>query len=64
MPPEMRLIYASLKRSENRDIQRHADEKSIMSMFFTKHFFKYANKTAIEFRFNFSSYYRHAVLRR
>ncbi|MGC0947138.1 hypothetical protein WKH55_22195 [Pantoea agglomerans] len=49
MPPEMRLIYASLKRSENRDIQRHADEKSIMSMFFTKHFFKYANKTAIEF---------------
>ncbi|WP_152548276.1 hypothetical protein [Pantoea ananatis] len=50
MPPEMRLIYASLKRSENRDIQRHADEKSIMSMFFTKHFFKYANKTAIEFQ--------------
>ncbi|MEI7142827.1 hypothetical protein WCT98_07485 [Pectobacterium brasiliense] len=49
MPPEMRLMYASMKRSENRDIQRNSEEKSILSQFFTKQYFKYANKTAVEF---------------
>lgn len=49
MPPEMRLMYASLKRSENRDIQRHSEEKSIFGQLFTKQYFKYASKTALEF---------------
>ncbi|WP_038910345.1 hypothetical protein [Dickeya dadantii] len=48
MPPEMRLIYASLKRSENRDIQRQSEEKSIFDQFITRQHFKYASKTAIE----------------
>ncbi|WP_446027588.1 hypothetical protein [Lelliottia amnigena] len=48
MPPEMRLIYASLKRSENRDIQRKSEKKSIFDQFITKQHFKYASKTAIE----------------
>ncbi|MFV8801830.1 hypothetical protein ACNSO8_24940 [Yersinia sp. LJYL362] len=48
MPPEMRLIYASLKRSENRDIQRQSEEKSIFGQFITQQHFKYASKTAIE----------------
>ncbi|WP_286871019.1 hypothetical protein [Pantoea sp. UBA5035] len=49
MTPEMRLMYASLKRSENREIQRHSEEHSIFGQFFTKQHFKYANKTAVEF---------------
>ncbi|MGY4816487.1 hypothetical protein ACVNP3_11185 [Pseudomonas chlororaphis subsp. piscium] len=49
MPPEMRLIYASLKRSESRDIQRHSESSSIFSQIFTTQHFKYANKTAVEF---------------
>lgn len=50
MPPDMRLVYASLKRSENRDVRRHSDEKSFFSQLFTPQYFKYANKTAIEIR--------------
>lgn len=50
MPPDMRLTYASLKRSENRDIQRSSNEKSFFRQFFTAQHFKYANKTAIEIR--------------
>ncbi|WP_210483502.1 hypothetical protein [Pantoea ananatis] len=49
MTPEMRLMYASLKRSENREIQRHSEEHSIFGQFVTKQYFKYANKTAVEF---------------
>lgn len=49
MTPEMRLMYASLKRCENREIQRHSDEHSIFGQFVTKQHFKYANKTAVEF---------------
>ncbi|MBX9756912.1 MAG: hypothetical protein K2X80_19300 [Pseudomonadaceae bacterium] len=49
MSPEMRLTFASLKRSESRDIQRHSEESSIFSQFVTKQHFKYANKTAVEF---------------
>lgn len=50
MPPDMRLIYASLKRSENRDIHRHSDQNSFFSQLFTAQHFKYASKTAIEIR--------------
>ncbi|MDT4881504.1 hypothetical protein FQZ97_1173710 [compost metagenome] len=50
MPPDMRLIYASLKRSESRDIQRNSDEKSFFRQLFTPQHFKYANKTAVEIR--------------
>ncbi|ENZ7196984.1 TPA: hypothetical protein QIW90_002764 [Klebsiella variicola] len=49
MSPEMRLMYASLKRSENREIQRHSEAHSIFGLFVTKQHFKYANKTAVEF---------------
>lgn len=49
MPPEMRLTFSSLKRSESRDIQRHAEEQSIFHQLVTKQHFKYANKTAVEF---------------
>ncbi|EKN3504061.1 hypothetical protein ACSILG_000197 [Yersinia enterocolitica] len=49
MSPEMRLIYSSRKRSENREIQRNSEAKSIFSQFVTKQYFKYANKTAVEF---------------
>ncbi|GDJ38828.1 hypothetical protein [Escherichia coli] len=49
MTPEMRLMYASLKRSEDREIQRHSEEHSIFGQFVTKQYFKYANKTAVEF---------------
>ncbi|RZO09386.1 hypothetical protein EKG40_07980 [Pseudomonas moorei] len=49
MPPEMRLTFYSLKRNENRDIQRHSEKSSIFSQFVTKQHFKYAHKTAVEF---------------
>lgn len=49
MTPEMRLTLSSLKRNENRDIERHAGRESIFSQIFTTQHFKYANKTAVEF---------------
>jgi hypothetical protein len=49
MPPEMRLTFYSLKRNQNRDIQRRAEEYSVFGQFVTKQHFKYANKTAVEF---------------
>lgn len=50
MSPDMRLIYASLKRSESRDIHRRSDQNSFFSQMFTTQHFKYASKTAIEIR--------------
>ena len=49
MPPEMRLTFYSLKRNENRDIQRYSEKSSIFSQLVTKQHFKYAHKTAVEF---------------
>ncbi len=49
MPPEMRLLYSSLRRKENRDIQLRADERSVFHQFVTRQHFKYAHKTAVEF---------------
>lgn len=48
MTPEMRLTLSSLKRSENRAIHRHSQEKSIFLQICTKQQFKYAHKTAVE----------------
>lgn len=50
MTPEMRLTFSSLKRRENRAIQRSSREKSVFAQMFATQHFKYANKTAVEFR--------------
>jgi hypothetical protein len=49
MTPEMRLTLSSLKRGENRAIQRSSRENSVFAQIFSTQHFKYANKTAIEF---------------
>jgi hypothetical protein len=49
MTPEMQLTLSSLKRNENREIHRHGREKSFFAQLFTPQYFKYANKTAVEF---------------
>jgi hypothetical protein len=49
MTPEMQLTLSSLKRAENRAIIRHGREKSFFAQLFTQQYFKYANKTAVEF---------------
>jgi hypothetical protein len=49
MTPEMQLTLSSLKRNENRDIHRHGRENSFFAQLFTAQYFKYANKTAVEF---------------
>jgi hypothetical protein len=49
MTPEMRLTLSSLRRQENRAIQRSSHENSVLAQLFTTQHFKYANKTAIEF---------------
>lgn len=49
MTPEMWLTLSSLKRGENRAIQRSSQENSVLARIFTKQHFKYANKTAVEF---------------
>lgn len=49
MTPEMRLTLSSLKRGENRAIQRRSRENSVFAQICTTQHFKYANKTAIEF---------------
>lgn len=49
MTPEMRLTLSSLKRGENRAIQRSARENSVFAQIFPTQHFKYANKTAVEF---------------
>lgn len=49
MTPEMRLTLSCLKRNENREIIRHGREKSFFAQFVTPQYFKYANKTAVEF---------------
>lgn len=49
MTPEMRLMLSSLKRGENRAIQRSSRENSVFAQICTTQHFKYANKTALEF---------------
>lgn len=49
MTPEMRLTLSSLKRRENREIQRSSRGNSVLAQIFTTQHFKYANKTAVEF---------------
>jgi hypothetical protein len=49
MTPEMRLTLSSLKRQENRTIQRSSQQNSVFAQLFAAKHFKYANKTAIEF---------------
>jgi hypothetical protein len=49
MTPDMRLAIAGLRRRENRDINRHAREKSIFMKIFKAEHFKYSTKTAVEF---------------
>jgi hypothetical protein len=49
MSPEMRLALSSVKRRENRDIDRHSRELSIFSQFVATQHFKYATNTAVEF---------------
>lgn len=49
MTPEMRLTLSSLKRRENREIQRSSRQNSVLAQIFTAQHFKYANKTAVEF---------------
>lgn len=49
MTPEMRLTLSSLRRQENRTIQRSSQEDSVLAQLFAAKHFKYANKTAIEF---------------
>lgn len=49
MTPEMRLTLSSLKRGENRAIQRSSRENSVFAQICTTQHFKYANKTAVEF---------------
>jgi hypothetical protein len=48
MTPAMRLVHASFKRGENRDIQRGARERSVFRHIATELHFKYATRTIIE----------------
>jgi len=48
MTPEMRLTLSSLKRRQNRDLNRRSQERSIFSIVCTSYHFKYANRTALE----------------
>lgn len=48
MTPEMRLTLSGLRRSERRDIERHAGKNSLLSQLFTTQHFKYSNRTSIE----------------
>jgi len=49
MTPEMRLTLSSLKRGENRAIQRSSRKNSVFAQICATQHFKYANKTAVEF---------------
>ena len=50
MTPEMRLVYAGVKRTEQREIQRGARAGSIFAQLATTQHFKYSNRTAVEMR--------------
>jgi len=49
MTTEMRLAFRSLRRGENREIQRRSQGASFFANLFKAQHFKYANRTAIEF---------------
>lgn len=48
MTPAMRLAHASFKRTEDRDIQRGASERSVLRHLTTEFHLKYANRTTVE----------------
>lgn len=50
MSPAMRIAYAHVRRTENRQINRTANEKSVIAQLFTTHHFKYSNRAAVEFQ--------------
>src|SRR5690606_31049713 len=49
MTPDMRLTLSALKRTESRDIERHAKMGSILRQFVLTSHFKYAKTAAMEF---------------
>lgn len=48
MTSEMRLVLASIRRTTNRQVTRHAEEQSIFAKIFKAQHFKYANRTSVE----------------
>ena len=47
MTPEMRLMFASVKRAEQRDILRRSEEQSVLAQIFRPRRVKYATRVAI-----------------
>jgi len=50
MTPKMRLLLASLKRSEEREIFAHAKEHSILQLIATEFHFKYSKQVVVEMK--------------
>lgn len=48
MPPDVRLMHASVRRKRNRAINAGADKQSILASLFKTRRFKYSTRTAVE----------------
>ncbi|WP_156794513.1 MULTISPECIES: hypothetical protein [Herbaspirillum] len=48
MTPEMHMRLVAMRRQENREILRGANDASFFANFFTPQHFKYSNKTSVE----------------